>query len=172
MSKQRYVKMMNDAINKAVERRARQIIHIEQWLVVLSGIFTAIILAAALYFEQTCGVPPYSFAFAIISLVVSAVCFRGLFELFGDSFRDRSRRKGMRAMFGLASIYMALASLVAYVVAFGLFGLQTPWAGMGRENLYISYFLLSVAAIFLARSATFYWRLRAYIVQSLGNLVR
>jgi hypothetical protein len=78
----------------------------------------------------------------------------------------------MRAMFGLASIYMALASLVAYAVAFGLFGLQTPWAGTGRENLYISYFLLSVAAIFLARSATFYWRLRAYIVQSLGNLVR
>jgi hypothetical protein len=163
---------MSDAINRAVERRAWQIIRIERWLVVFSGVFTVIILAAALYFEQTYGVPPYSLAFAGITLAVSAACFRGLFELFGDSFRHRSQRKGMRAMFGLASIYMVLASLVAYMVAFGLFGLQTPWVGPGRENLYISYFLLAVAAIFLARSATFYWRLRSYIVQSLGNIVR
>jgi hypothetical protein len=163
---------MNDAINKAVERRARQIIRIEQWLVVLSCVFMIIALAASLYFEQTSGVPPYSIGFAAITLAVSAVCFRGLFKLFGDSFRYRSQKKGTRIMFWIASIYMVFASLTAYAVAFGLFGLQTPWAGPGRENLYISYFLLSVASIFLARSATFYSRLRSYIVQSLGNLVR
>ncbi|MGA9141483.1 MAG: hypothetical protein WBZ29_14750 [Methanocella sp.] len=163
---------MSDAINKAVERRARQIIRIEQWLVVLSCVFMVIVLAASLYFEQTYGVPPYSLAFAAITLAVSVACFWGLFKLFGDSFRYRSQQKGMRPMFWLASVYMVLASVVAYAVAFGMFGLQTPWAGAGRENLYICYFLLSVAAIFLARSATFYWRLRSYIVQSLGNLTK
>ena len=53
----------------------------------------------------------------------------------------------------LASLYVVLASGVSYVVAFGLFGLQVPWNGEGRENLYACYFMLSVAAIFLARSA-------------------
>ncbi|OPY27100.1 MAG: hypothetical protein A4E28_02155 [Methanocella sp. PtaU1.Bin125] len=163
---------MSDAINKAVERQARQIIRIEQWLVVFSGAFTAITLTAAVYFEQAYGVPPYSFAFAALFMLVSAACFLILFAAFGDGFRYRSQRKGMRVMFGLASVYMVLASLVAYAAAFGLFGLQTPWAGAGRESLYVSYFLLSVASIFLARSATFYWRLRSYIVQSLGNIVR
>jgi MFS family permease len=163
---------MNDAINRAVERQARRVIRIEQWLVVIFFVSTVVCLAAALYFEKTYGVPPYSFVFALVFFGVSAACFWALFSRFRDSFRHRSQRKGMRAMFGLASIYMVIASLVAYAIAFGLFGLRMPWTGEGRDYLYLSYFLLSASAIFLARSATFYWKLRSYIVESLGNLIR
>ncbi len=161
---------MSDAIKKSVERQARKIIRIEWWLVVFSTVFAIILLAAALYFEKTYGVQPYSFAFAGIFFLVSLACFWGLFRVFGNSFRHNSRKKGARALFMLASLYVVLASVVAYTVAFGLFGLQVPWTGEGREYLYACYFLLSVAAIFLARSAMFYWRLRSYITQSLGNL--
>jgi O-antigen/teichoic acid export membrane protein len=160
---------MSDAINRAVERQARQIIGIERWLVAFSVACAVALLAAALYFEQTYRVPSYSLAFAATFFLASMACFRGLFRVFGDSFRDR-RKRGTRALFMLASLYMVLASVVAYAVAFGLFGLRTPWAGDGREYLYACYFLLSVAVVFLARSATFYWRLRSYITQSLGNL--
>jgi hypothetical protein len=163
---------MSDAINRAVERQARQIIRIEQWLVVFSAASAVILLAAALYFEQTYGVPPYSFAFAGVLLLVSLACFWALFRVFGDSFQYRSGKRGARALFMLASLYMVVASVFAYAVAFGMFGLQVPWTGDGREYLYACYFLLSVAAIFLARSVMFYWRLRAYITQSLGNLSR
>jgi|AGTN01.2.fsa_nt_gi hypothetical protein len=161
---------MSDAINRAVERQARRIIRIEQWLVAFSAAFTVVLLAAALYFEKTYGVQPYSFAFAAFFLLASLACFGVLFRIFGDSFRHRSGKKGARALFMLASIYMVAASVAAYAVAFGMFGLQMPWVEDGREYLYACYFLLSVAAIFLARSAMFYWRLRTYIMQSLGNL--
>ena len=161
---------MNDAINRAVERQARRIIRIEQWLVVFSAAFAVVLLAAGIYFEKTYSVRPYSFAFAGLFLFISLACFWGLFEVFGDSFRYRSGKKGARALFTLASLYMVIASVAAYAVAFGLFGLNVPWAGDGREYLYASYFLLSVSAIFLARSLMFYWRLRSYITQSLGNL--
>jgi hypothetical protein len=163
---------MSDAINKAVERQARKIIRIEWWLVIFSTVFTIILLAAAFYFEKTYGVQPYSVAFAGLFFLVSMACFWGLFRVFGASFRHNSRNKGTRALFMLASLYVVIASVAAYTVAFGLFRLQVPWAGEGRENLYACYFLLSVAAIFLARSAMFYWRLRSYIMQSLGNLNR
>ncbi len=161
---------MSDAINKAVERQARQIIRIERWLVVFSAACAVVLLAAALYFEKTYGVPPYSFAFAGMFFLVSLACFWGLFRVFGDSFQHRSSKKGARALFMLASLYVVLASVASYAVAFGLFGLQVPWEGEGREYLYACYFLLSVAAIFLARSVMFYRRLRSYIRQSLGNL--
>jgi hypothetical protein len=161
---------MNDAINKAVERQARKIISIERWLVIFSTVFAIILLAAAFYFENTYGVRPYSVAFAGFFFLVSIACFWVLFRAFGDGFRHNPRKKGTRALFMLASLYVVVASVAAYTVAFGLFKLQVPWAGEGRENLYACYFLLSVAAIFLARSAMFYRRLRAYITQSLGNL--
>jgi hypothetical protein len=161
---------MSEAINRAVERQARQIIRIERWLVAFSAACAVVLLAAALYFEQTYGVPPYSFAFAVVFSLASLACFLALFKVFGGSFRGRSGKKGARALFMLASAYMVVASVAAYVVAFGLFGLPAPWTGVGREYLYASYFLLSVAAVFLARSAMFYWRLRSYITQSLGNL--
>jgi small-conductance mechanosensitive channel len=163
---------MSDAIHKAVERQARKIIRIEWWLVIFSIVFAIILLAAAFYFEKTYGVQPYSVAFAGFFFLVSLVCFWGLFRVFGNSFRHNSRNKGTRALFMLASLYVVIASVAAYMVAFGLCGLQAPWTGEGRENLYACYFLLSVAAIFLARSAMFYWRLRSYITQSLGNLNR
>ncbi|HEY3274754.1 MAG TPA: hypothetical protein VGJ92_13370 [Methanocella sp.] len=163
---------MSDAINKAVEKQARQIIRIERWLVIFSTAFAIIMLAAAFYFEKTYGVQPYSIAFAGFFFLVSLVCFRGFFWAFGDSFRHNTRKKGTRALFMLASLYVVVASVAAYTVAFGLFGLQVPWTGEGRENLYACYFLLAVAAIFLARSAMFYWRLSFYIRQSLGNLNR
>ncbi len=70
---------MSDAINKAVERQARQIIRIEWWLVVFSAACAVVLLAAALYFEQTNNVPPYSFAFGGIFFLVSLACFPGLF---------------------------------------------------------------------------------------------
>jgi uncharacterized membrane protein len=162
--------MMNDAINRAVERQARQIISIERWLVVFSAAFTIVLFAAAIYFEVTYGVPPYSVAFLLIFFLASLACFRALFLAFGDSFRYRSQRRGTRALFWLASAYMVIASVAAYAIAFALFGLRVPWAGDGRDYLYACYFLLAVAAVFLARSAVFYWRLRAYISQSLGNL--
>jgi MFS family permease len=160
---------MSDAINRAVERQARQIIRIERWLVVFSAAGVVALLATALYFEQTYGIPPYSFIFALCSFLLSLACFRALFGALGDSFRDR-RKKGTRALFMLASLYVVIAAVAAYVVAFGLYGLKTPWAGEGRDHLYACYFLLSVAAIFLARSGVFYWRLRSYITHSLGNL--
>jgi hypothetical protein len=160
---------MSDAINKAVERQARQIIRIERGLVIFSAACAVALLAAALYFEQTGGVPPYSFAFGGAFFLASLACFWALFRVFGDSFRDR-RKRGTRALFMLASAYMVLASVASYAVAFGLFGRAVPWAGEGREYLYACYFLLSVAAIFLARCTMFYRRLRSYITQSLGNL--
>jgi len=160
---------MSGAINKAVERQARQIIRIERWLVIFSAACAVALLAAALYFERAYRVAPYSFAFAAAFFLGSLACFLALFRIFGDSFRDR-RKKGTRALFMLATIYVVLASLASYAVAFGLYGLRVPWAGDGREYLYACYFLLSVAAIFLARSVLFYRRLRAYISQSLGNL--
>jgi hypothetical protein len=164
--------LMSDAINRAVERQARQIIRIERWLVVFSAVSAVALLAVALYFESTYAVPPYSFAFEAFFLLVSLASFLALFKAFGGSFRYRSGKKSARALFMLASLYMVVASVVAYAVAFGMFGLQVPWTGDGREYLYACYFLLSVAAIFLARSVMFYWRLRAYITQSLGNLSR
>lgn len=160
---------MSDAIDRAVKRQAWQIMRIERWLVVFSAVFAAVLLAASLYFERALDAPPYSLAFASLFFVVSMVCFTALFRFFGESFRD-SRKKGTRTLFMLASLYVVIASVAAYAVAFGLFGLEVPWAGEGRDHLYASYFLLSVAAIFLARSGVFYWRLRAYITQSLGNL--
>ena len=163
---------MSDAIHKAVERQARKIIRIEWWLVIFSTVFAIILLAATFYFEKTYGVQPYSVALAGFFFLVSLACFGGLFRVFGNSFRHNTRNKGTRALFMLASLYVVIASGVAYLVAFGLFGLQVPWIGAGRENLYACYFMLSVAAIFLARSAMFYWRLRSYITQSLGNLNR
>jgi len=162
--------MMSDAINRAVERQARQIITIERWLVVFSAAFAAVMLAAAVYFELTYGVPPYSVAFALVFFLVSLACFRALFYVFGDGLRYRSQRKGTRAMFWLASAYVVIASVAAYAVAFGLFGLRVPWAGDGRDYLYACYFLLAVAAVFLARSAVFYWRLQNYVSHSLGSL--
>ena len=161
---------MSDAINRAVERQARQIITIERWLVVFSAAFTAVTFAAAIYFERAYGVPPYSAAFAPAFFLVSLACFWTLFHAFGDGFRDRAQRRGARAMFWLASAYVVIASVAAYAVAFGLFGLRVPWAGEGRDYLYACYFLLAVGAIFLARSAAFYWRLRAYVTRSLGHL--
>jgi MFS family permease len=161
---------MSEAINKAVERQARQIIRIERWLVIFSAVCAVALLAAALYFERSYGVAPYSFAFAAAFFLGSLACFWGLFAIFGEGFRPRVRKREARALFMLASLYMVLASLVSYAVAFGLFGLQVPWTGDGREYLYACYFLMSVAAIFLARSVMFYRRLRSYITESLGNL--
>ena len=163
---------MNDAINRALGRRARQILRIEQWLVVLSAAATVVLLAAALYFEYADGVPPYSLAVAAVFLLVSSACFRLLFGAFGEGYGRRASKKRTRTMFTLASGYIALATLVAYAVAFGLFGLPVPWAGPDRTSLYACYFLLAVAAVFLARSIMFYWRLRAYLSQSLGSLIK
>jgi len=161
---------MSDAINRAVERQARQIIRIERWLVIFSAACTVALLAAAFYFERTLGVAPYSLAFAAGFFLLSLACFQGLFQAFGEGFRTRARKRETRALFMLASAYMVVAALAAYAVAFGLFGLRVPWAGDGREYLYACYFLLSVAAVFLARSVLFYRRLRSYITRSLGNL--
>jgi O-antigen/teichoic acid export membrane protein len=152
-----------------VHRQARQIIRIERLLVIFSLVFAAVLLGASLYFERTLDIGPYSLAFAAGFFAISLICFTILFRLFGDSFRDR-RKKGTRTLFMLASLYVVIAAVAAYVVAFGLYGLKTPWAGEGRDHLYACYFLLSVAAVFLARSGVFYWRLRSYISHSLGNL--
>lgn len=160
---------MSDPISKAIERQARQVIRIEQWLVYFSAAATAVLLAAAIYFERAYGVEPWSLAFTAFFFLVSMASFTALFKLLGESFRDR-RSKGTRTLFMLASLYVVVASVAAYAVAFGLFGLQVPWKGEGRDHLYACYFLLSVAAIFLARSGVFYRRLRSYIMQSLGNL--
>ena len=161
---------MSDGINRSVERQAMRIIRIEQLLMVLFGVSTAALLAAAIYFEKTYGVRPYSFAFALAFFLLSVACFRALFALFGDSLQHRARTGRARALFSLASLYMVIAALAAYVVAFSLFGLRMPWAGDGREYLYSCYFLLAASVIFLARSAVFYWRLRSYIMQSLEHL--
>ena len=162
---------MSDAINRAVERQARQIIRIERGLVAFSVVFSVVMLAAAIYFEKTYGVQPYSFAFALAFFLVSLAFFRLLFAAFGDGFRGgQGRKKGARALFMLASAYVVVAAAVAYAVAFGMYGLQMPWLGEGRDNLYACYFLLAVAVVFLARSVMFYWRLRAYITLSLGSL--
>ena len=162
---------MSDPINRAVQRQARQIIRIERWLLIFSLAFAAVLLGVALYFERTLDLAPYSLALGSIFFAVSMVVFTALFRVFGDSFRDR-RKRGTRTLFMLASLYVVIAAVAAYAIVFGLYGLQVPWAGEGREHLCVCYFLLSVAAIFLARSGVFYWRLRAYIAQSLGNLSR
>jgi uncharacterized membrane protein len=163
---------MNDAINRTIAAKARNIMRIEQALVVFSGAFTAVMTAVALYFEKLYGVGPYSLAFLVVCLGVSLVVFWAFFSVFRDAFRYRTVKKGTRGMMTLASAYMVIASLVAYSVAFGFFGLRVPWTGDGREYLYVCYFLLSVGAVFLARSTMFYWRLRKYMIQSLGSLVR
>lgn len=161
---------MSDVINRALATRARQILRIEQWLVVFSGVATVVLLAASIYFEKSYSVASYSFAFLAVFFLGSLLCFRALFTVFKDSFQYRAARKRTRAMFTLASAYVVVASVVAYAVAFGLFGLSVPWAGQGRDVLYGCYFLLAAASALLARSIMFYWHLRAYMVQSLGNL--
>lgn len=163
---------MSDAINRAMVSRARQILRVEQWLVIFSAAAATVLLGASIYFEKSYDTAPYSFVFLIGFFLASLACFWALFEAFKDSFRYRASRRGTRAMFTLASAYVVVASVLAYAVAFGLFGLDVPWAGPGRDMLYASYFLLATASAFLARSLMFYWRLRAYMMSSLGSLVK
>jgi len=161
---------MSDAINRALASRARQILRIERWLLVFSGLATFALLAAALYFEKVYDVKAYSFAFLAVTLLGSLLVFWALFGVFGAD-RQAGRRR-VRAMLTLASAYVVLVSLAAYAVAFGLFGLPAPWAGPGRDALSICYFLLAAASAFLARSVAFYWRLQAYLARSLGQLIK
>lgn len=164
---------MGNALNRSIEAQARKILRVERGLVVATGVLTIVALGASIYFEKTYDVRAYSFVVGLVSFVVSYACFWALFSFFKGEFQHRApgRSRGRLALWA-ATVYIAVASTVAYVVVFGMLGLSVPWAGPGRENLAICYFLLAVITIFLARSVAFYLKLRSYVLRSVNSLAR
>lgn len=164
---------MSDALNRSIEAQARKILRMERALVVVTGVLTLVTLGGAIYFEKIFGVPPYSFAVVLAAFLVSYACFWAVFSFFKGDFQRRAPGRGKaRAALWAATLYIAIASTVAYIAAFGMLGLSVPWSGPGRENLYIFYFLAAVCAIFLSRSVAFYLKLRSYVLRSLNSLAR
>ncbi|WP_424358444.1 hypothetical protein [Methanocella sp. MCL-LM] len=164
---------MGNALNRSIEAQAMKILRMERALVVVTGVLTLIMLGAAIYFEKVFGILPYSFAIVLVSFAVSYVCFWALFSFFKGDFQHRAPGKGKARMaLWAATGYIAIASTVVYVVSFAMMGLNMPWAGPGRENLYICYFLAAVCAIFLSRSVAFYAKLRSYVIRSLNSMAR
>lgn len=164
---------MSEAIRRTIEAQAQKILRMERALVVVTGALTLITLGASIYFEKSYGVPPYSMGIVVGFFLVSYVCFWALFSFFKGDFQQRAPGKGKARMaLWAASIYIAIAATAAYIVAFGMLGLNVPWTGQGRENLYICYFLAAVCAIFLSRSVAFYRKLRSYVIRSLRGMSR
>lgn len=160
-------------MNRSIGAQARKILTMERALVIVTAVLTVITLGASIYFEKIYGLRPYSFAIALVSVVVSYGCFWALFSFFKSEFQYRAPgRKKARLALWAASVYIAIASFVAYVVAFSMLGLSMPWVGPGRDALYVCYFLLAVSAVFMSRSAAFYLKLRSYVLRSLDNLAR
>jgi len=165
---------MNDAINRSIATQAMRILRVERALVVVTSVLTMLMLGTSLYFEKTYSTAAYSFVILLGAFGFSYACFWLLFSVFKGDFQHRAPKKGSaRLALWVASLYIVIASTIAYIVAFSIMGLHMPWAaGPSHELLYDCYFLLAVITIFMARSLAFYMKLRLYILQSLNSLSR
>jgi hypothetical protein len=164
---------MSEAMRRSIESQAKKILRMERALVVVTGVLTMVTLGASIYFEKSYGVQPYSLGIVVAAFLISYACFWALFSFFKGDFQQRAPGKGKaRIALWAASVYIAIAATAAYILAFGMMGLNVPWAGQGRETLYIFYFLAAVCAIFLSRSVAFYLKLRSYVIRSLHGMAR
>ncbi|MCD1295337.1 hypothetical protein CUJ83_10030 [Methanocella sp. CWC-04] len=142
----------------------------------MSLLFTVIFLASSVYFETSYRLSPYSFLIAVVSFLPALVFFGVLYSRFRETFKYRamSGRQGSwsKLMTAISFVFVAVASLLAYTFCFGQFGISMPWHGAGREYLYVSYFLLAEAALFLGRGIAYYMNLKKHMIMSLENFKR
>jgi hypothetical protein len=167
---------MVNVLEGMLANRAQKILRYELAFMIISLVFTLIFLAASIYFETTFAIGSYAFLLGTSAFLSSYAFFYLIFRVFKDNIRYRAMKgdAGLsgRAMIMANSFFIAIMSLFMYIVCFGLFGVAMPWHGDGREYLYVSYFFLCEAALFLGRGLAYYYSLKRHMISSLESYKR